>query len=313
MTKPLRVLWATNLSIEQDWEVDYIKSILDTMQIPYTLESVKNMNQVVPGALIVLNHSINYLAYLSQYEMNGAPFGVIHLSDEWFDDNVEFYNFSMCKFAFRNYYHERFDRYPKLNYLALSFKIGFWEDYTGKHPREITHAERNYIWSFAGSPRCGKRQHTLELFDCLKPNLVHYEMGNSFIVRSTGLDIPEYRELMMNSKFILCAIGISNTLSGDTGRVTEALECGSIPIVLAGRNSKNVLYWKSLYGEEPPFVFGETWEECLEKTKQLLENPEYYEQTRLACYDFWQNYKKNMGNKIQGLAQRYLLPSLSSI
>jgi len=145
------------------------------------------------------------------------------------------------------------------------------------------------------------------MFDKIKPNKVHFEMGNSFAVSTTGLPTEDYRALLLQSKFTLCAPGISNTLSGDTFRVTEALECGSIPIVIAGLNSKNIVYWESLYGVVPPFVIGETWEDAFEKTMQLLSDPEQCEKVRLTCYDFWQNYKKQFGEHIGTLSKQYLL------
>lgn len=303
----LRVLWATHMKPENDWEIDYIRSILNTMDIPYTIEHVDRMEHIVPGALIVINHSINYLAYLSQYEQRRIPFGILHLSDEWFDDNVEFYNYSMCKFAFRNYYHELFDKYPKLKYFALGFKRKFWNQYFGDSPRSVSYNARPYMWSFAGAPRTPERQAVLKMFDEVKPNKVHFEMGNSFLITATGLPTEDYRQLVIQSKFTLCAPGISNTLSGDTFRVTEALECGSIPIVVAGRNSKGVVYWESLYGVVPPFVIGETWEDALEKTKQLSMDPVKCEEIRIACYDFWQQYKKQLGTHIADLSKQFLL------
>lgn len=303
----LRILWATHLPLEQNWELDYIRTILNTANISYTIESVESMEHIIPGSLIVINRSVNYIAYLSQYEEKGIPFGVIHISDEWFADNVEFYNYTMCKFAFRNYYHELFDVYPKLQYLALGFKRAFWNDYHGPIPRDISYQEREYIWSFAGAPRTPERQAVLKMFGVLEPNHIHFETGDSFFSIQTGLPTEDYRQLLLKSKFILCAPGVSNTLSGDTFRVNETLECGAIPIVVAGRNSKSVNYWESLYGYTPPFIIGETWEDALEKTKELMLDPTKCEGVRIACYDFWQNYKKQMGTLIANLSGEHLL------
>lgn len=290
----VRILWVTNIGAEKDWEVDYIKSILKYCKFEYTIETVTDINLIVPNALIIVNHSVNYMSYLYKYEVSNTPFGVIHLSDEWFNDDVRFYDFRMCQFAFRNYYSDHFERYPKLNFLALSFKNGFWKNYNGPAPLEITYKDRAYEWSFAGAPRSIKRQNTLKLFESVKPNKVHFEIGNSFSSPKTGLSTNEYRSLLLNTKYGLCAIGISNTLAGDTGRVTETLETGGVPIVLAGRNSKGVTYWRSLYGEEPPFIIGENWEECLNRVIAL--SPEEYENIRVACFTFWENYKKRLGS-----------------
>ena len=295
----LNVIWATDIGCEKDWEVDYIKELLDKIGVPYNLVTASRMDEVFPNALIVTNHSVSYMDMFHLYELSETPFGVIHLSDEWFSDDVSFYDFSMCKFAWRNYYDERFDIHPKLNYLALSYKLGFWNGYNGKSPRDITYANREYAWSFAGAPRTNERMATLQMFkDAVLPNKVHFEMGNSFCKPETGLDTKAYRALLLNTQFGLCAVGISKTLSGDTCRVTETLETGGIPIVLAGYNSKNVSYWKSLYNEDPPFIIGNTWEECLKKVNKLIEDPQECERVRLACCDFWQTYKSRISNTL---------------
>jgi hypothetical protein len=293
----LQVLWATDNGCLHDWEVDYIRTLLDGMDIPYRLTTVTSIEQIVPNALILINHSVNYRDYLRLYELTGTPFGVIHLSDEWFDDDVSFYDYNTCKFAWRNYYHEQFDKYNKLKPLPLSYKKGFWKDYTGRSPRDITFQERQYAWSFAGAPRTNERQATLKMFDEVTPYKIHFETGNSFSAPETGLDTSAYRELLLNTQFGLCAIGISKTLSGDTGRVTETLETGGIPIVLAGRNSSGLTYWESLYGELPPFVIGDTWEECLAKVKELQQNPDECERVRVACYDFWTRQKAHISKE----------------
>jgi hypothetical protein len=297
----IRILWATDLGVEKDWETDYWRSIFDKMGVPYQIETVTRMDQIVPNAIIIINHSIQYMQYLMQYERSNTPFGVIHLSDEWFNDDHRFYDFKMCKFAFRNYYHEQFEKYSKLKFVALGYKYGFWENAKDIKPNQITYNQRPYIWSFAGAPRTDDRRDTLKLFTQLFPYHIHYEQGNSFGSSTTGLSTVMYRQLLLDSQFGLCPKGISNTLSGDTFRVTETLECGGIPVVIAGRNSRGETYWKSLYGVDPPFVIGDTWEECLVQVRELRKNASKCEEQRLACFEFWQNYKQRIAKEIINL------------
>lgn len=299
----LQVLWCTANGVENDWEVDYIKELLDATKVPYDIRSVKCMEDVVPNALIVINHSINYIGYLVQYERMRIPFGVIHLSDEWFHDCTDFYNFSMCKFAYRNYYHESFEApYPNLRYLALGYKYGFWEGH--QSVERITVYQRKYVWSFAGAPRSEERKATIELFKRVGPHLIHWEMGNSFNAPTTGLSTEAYRDLLLNTTFGLCPIG--NSPSGDSFRVTEVLECGGIPIVCAYPNSKGESYWKCMFGEEPPFVIGNTWDDCVKKVEQLVGKPQETERMRLACYTFWTNYKACIARRLASDMETHL-------
>lgn len=310
----LRVLWATNKGCQEDWEVDYIRELLNRMNIEYEIESVTRIDQVVANALIVINHSIPYVQYLHQYEQRCVPFGAIHLSDEWFDDDVSFYNFKMCKFVFRNYYHERFESVPgaqKVFPLPLSFKRGFWNGYQGPTPDAIPFKARDFIWSFAGAKREDKtdRVETLAMFEKITPHKTHFEMGNSFEVSVGGLSTHEYRDLLLTSQFGLCLRGISNTVAGETGRVTESLECGCIPIVLRGKNSQGTSYWESLYGEDAPYVQGDTWQECFDQVNALLEDPVACEAKRIECYRFWQTAKQRLSDHIATLVREHLYPA----
>lgn len=304
----LQVLWVTKNGVESDWEVDYIRELLDLSGIPYEMKTVSRMEQVIANALIVINHSVQYIPYLRQYEQRCVPFGVIHLSDEWFDDDISFYNFEMCKFVFRNYYHEQFETCPgghKVRFLPLSYKNEFWGKNCDKVScGNITFRDRNYVWSFAGAKRSERtdREKTLALFEQVTPHKTHYESGNSFSNPIDGLSTEDYRALLLNTQFGLCPRGISNTLSGDTCQVTESLEAGCIPIVLRGRNSKGDSYWKSLYGKDAPFVMGDTWEECLDQMQALIASgADLCEARRLECYAFWSEVKKEIGAKLAGV------------
>jgi hypothetical protein len=304
MEQKLQVLWVTENGCEKDWEVDYIRELLDGMSdIPYEMHTVKRMDQVIANALVVINHSVPYKEYLSQYERRCVPFGVIHLSDEWFNDDVSFYDYKMCKFVLRNYYDERFES-DKVSFLPLSYKNGFWKDGQKSHGKETSFNEREYVWSFAGAKRADKtdREHTLALFAELAPYKTHFETGNSFSSPVDGLSTQEYRALLLSTQFGLCPRGISNTSSGDTCRVTESLECGCIPVVLQGTTSTGDTYWKKLYGRDPPFIQGRDWSECLQNVKDLLAmGSEVCELKRQECYAFWQEVKKDSMSRIGAL------------
>jgi len=308
--RKLQIFWLTRHRHDADWESDYIKDLLSDLpqrNIEPEYATVRSMEQISPNALLVMNHDLNYPPYIEQYNQRRLPFGAIHLSDEWFNDHYGFYTSPMCKFVMRNYYHEDFEKFPKVSYFALSYKRGFWEDYHGENPKNIPFTARKYIWSFAGAPRTAERQATLDVFKALDPNYLHYEMGNSFSSPETGLTTAAYRDLLLSSQFGLCPIGISKTVAGETGRVTECLEAGCIPIVLAGRNSRGETYWQSLYGTpNPPFVIGSDWQDCLRQVQELLKDPAACESRRLEYYDFWQRYKKGLREKFCDLCEDLL-------
>lgn len=290
---PLRVLWATGRDYKIDWEISWIRELLDKANISYTIENVTAMNHIVSNALIVVNHNIPYVAYLYQYEQYGLPFGLIHLSDEYMKDDLRPYDFKMCQFVFRNYYYEILENHPKVKHFALGYKYEFWNNYSQASPLDKTHSQRKYAWSFAGGMR-DNRKNAITLFkDTIEPNNIVIEQGNSFNDRQTGLDTIEYRNLMLNSKFVLAPIG---NMSIDSFRLYEALECGAIPITIKN-NTTHISYpsyWHKLFNEEPPFIMEDTWEENINRIKELLANDELYEQKRLECIHFWNRYKEKL-------------------
>ncbi len=75
---PLTVLWATGIDYNVDWESSWVMELLEG--VDYTIRNVTMMNDIVPNALIVVNHNIMYVQYLQQYQNAGIPFGLIHVS-----------------------------------------------------------------------------------------------------------------------------------------------------------------------------------------------------------------------------------------
>jgi hypothetical protein len=285
----MQILWATNRHYEIDWEYSWIKELLG--DIKYNIRNLTRMDDIVSDALIVFNHNIPYYQYLLQYENMRIPFGIIHLSDEYINDPIDIYNFKMCKFVFRNCYKPSLKDNTKVIQFPLGYKYGFWENYEGESPKNIK--ERKYNWNFAGGMR-KNREEILDLFiQEISNNKVVIEIGNSFNEVKSGLSTKNYRELMMNSKFTLSPTG---NVSVDCFRLYEALECGSIPITIARTKIQELYpsYWHIMFEEEPPFIIGETWDDALNKVKELLKNKEEYEKCRIKCYEFWINYKNKL-------------------
>lgn len=281
----LTVLWGTGNPCESEWEYDWLRELLDAAGLQYQIQNLNMSKHIVPNTLIVLNHMIPYMPYLQQYEAQGIPYGVIHLSDERFNANVSFYNHNMCRFVFRNYFTPKYV-HPKMTFFALGYKRGFWAD-ARSNPMSYTVSERQYIWSFAGTPK-GKRSANMLHFADINPHKVVWEHGDSFHNPKTGLDTIEYRNLMLNSICVLC---LEENVITDTFRLCEAFECGCIPIVV------NVEYFENLFESKLPCIIGSTsWQENAKKLQSLDMNS--LETLRQECYTFWCDYKKNLAHKL---------------
>jgi hypothetical protein len=124
----LTIIWGTKYPYENEWERDWLTEIFNKLNIEYTVINIADITHLVRNAVFVLNHDTNYPPYLQQYELNSVPFGVIHLSDEWVNDNVVFYNYSMCKFIYRNYFHPKYV-HNKVTFFPLGYKKEYWKDF----------------------------------------------------------------------------------------------------------------------------------------------------------------------------------------
>lgn len=288
----LIVLWATGRHHAIDWEVSWISELLG--ETPFEIRDVVRMDQIVPNALIVVNHNIPYVVYLAQYEARGIPFGLVHLSDEYMTDDISPYKFECCKFVFRNYFRATLENHPKVTQFALGYKIGFWNN---ARKRTLTGEFRPIVWSFAGGMRDNRRA-CIACFKKIEPHKLVIETGNSFNAPLTGLPTGEYRELMLSSKFVLSPTG---NASVDCFRLCEALECGCVPISLPNPEFQpfKPSYWDKLFGETPPFVCECTWELNLERVQKLVDEPEEYERVRAECADFWARYKRATSARLQ--------------
>jgi len=290
----LQILWATGYAYDKDWEISWIKELLGNIE--YKIDTLITTNQIIPNSIIVFNHNCPYYEYLLEYEKLKLPFGLIHLSDEFINDDCNVYNLTMCKFVFRNYYHKIFENTPKVHHFALGYKYDLWNDVLlieKKNVATFSSKERQFDWNFLGfdHEKMPERRYAINLFKIIPNNKIVIETGNSYGQQLTGLKTPEYRQVLINSKFTLSPFGIKNI---ECFRLTESLECGSIPITI------NQDYWEKMFGEKPPFVMGNTWEESLNKVQNLLlpENQLTLEEMRITCCQFWRKYKNKISNKL---------------
>jgi hypothetical protein len=299
----LSVIWATGTDFKVDWESSWILDLLDG--IDFTIRNVAHINDIVPNALIVMNHNIPYGQYLRAYENARVPFGLIHLSDEYINDDIGPYSFQMCMFVFRNYYRAIPEGLRnKVTFFGLGYKYGFWNGVSAEERQQMQckrASVRELVWSFAGGMR-SNRESSFKEITKITPNKVVTEHGNSFNNVRTGLCTKDYRELMCNSKFVLCPVG---NVSVDCFRVYEALECGAIPIALRKNSFQDTgvsSYWNTLMSYEPSFVMAESMDCNAQTVMKLLadvNSAELIDSIQQQCIAEWDTYKKELRLKLK--------------
>lgn len=306
----VKVYWLTHTPWQMDWESNWIQGLLANADFETEIENVKDFRTCSPNSIVVFNKSLPYVEYLQQYEQRDFSFVGIHLSDEYLNDAYKVYTYKSCKAIFRNYYHAVLQQYPKVTTFALGYKLGFWDNYKGSSPERKSN--RQYAWSFAGASKNEIRKKSIEIFEEIKPNFVRYETGNSFENPLTGLDTETYRNVMLDSKFVVCPMGNVNL---DTFRLYECLEAGAVPVALSKTSSQQYepSYFQRLFDvimenkEIISFVCEDSWEKCKTKMLELGSDDQLYEDTRHRVCAFWKRYKDSLRKKLCETVKHHLL------
>lgn len=273
------------------WEEDWIHEMLSEVQTD--IHTIVDLNhEVFLDKSIIVTSAPNkekYRHYFSEYKKRGLKFGVIHLSDEIYDHPCDFYDDPL--FIIRNYWHKKFANSKNVSFLALGYKRKFWDGFQG----EIKNAnDRKYNWVFAGQIEKFTR---VSMINNMR-KIPHYHIHETFDFNSPdALSATDYRDLLLESIFVPCPRGWWNL---DSFRLSEALECGCIPIV----ENAPFDYFSKIFGKSYPFPCLRSWNEVPKVLRPLFFHPERIEKLRQDCYQWWQNYKAETKKQIADLIQR---------
>lgn len=244
--------------------------------------------------------------HLRRFRKAGLKVGVIHVSDEWSHDPIDFY--PNAAFVFRNYYRAAAQRPGKGGYFGLGWKAGFRTALVDKPIQG-----RTWQWSFAGML---KSTRTTMLRSAQRvPGGKHFA-ATGFGGQGGGIPTHEYAQMLNDTVFALCPRG--NTVV-DCFRVYEALEAGAIPIVeddggldLAGellwpwnfqrieawrrsywryhfKDPRRPSFWKMAYGPNFPCPRIMHWE-TLDVLLRRLDVAE----VSARCRAWWAGYKQEL-------------------
>lgn len=208
-------------------------------------------------------HSINY------------TFKILHLSDEFQKDNIEFYNLSSCKQVVRNYIRADI---PKLSHI-LTIPLGFHY----KSNINKTFNEREYIWSFHGTNWFNRKDITDQLID-IKPYSLHFTPDWN---HSSMTNEHDYLDILTNSKF--CPILRGNNI--ETFRLYECLENGVIPIYVRMDGDNDFWDWIS---SKIKLLNINNWVTAKNAINYFINNPDKAEQYRLGLINNWNDWKNNI-------------------
>lgn len=251
-----------------------------------------------PIVILQRPHVLTATRLLERWSAAGATFRILHLSDEFSApqarDPLAAYTLPGCVSVLRTYLRE--DLPPGTEQKVKIVPLGYrWSPIqTAKGHTPLTNTPnlpfRELHWSFAGTDWAGRREQMKPLLDAkLLSNHRFFATWND----PNNLSRDAYLAEMMNSIFIPCPGGVNP----ETFRFYEALECGSIPLVLKTPENETWFRWVSQY---IPLLSISTWDEVVQVMIRLLTKPEtmeIYRRQLLTGWVAWCNMLRAQGQQ----------------
>ena len=225
---------------------------------------------------------------LARWSSAGAKFYVLHLSDEYGADRVDFYGLPGCLGVVRNYIRAELGAFgDKVLVIPLgphwAIPGGVPHTHTPKPPF------RELAWSFIGTGWKGRKEKLQALVQLGEEHrCVFMDEWNS----PKMLGREETLAVLLNSWMVPCPGGHNP----ETFRVYEALEAGAVPIVVKEEGNDA---WLAFLGKYIPLMVAGSWEHAAQIVHTLRAKPEVYEQFRSHVLAKWMESKEGVKGNVR--------------
>ena len=270
-----------NLTDSTIYEGQWLQELFGNTR--FSLESVSSDTPINSNDTIILflrrPNWVKQIDWIRDLIKRGISFKIIHCSDEFAKDPVEFYSLPSVKGVLRFY--KRADTLPNTITIPLGYH---WTSVNINATKEKVALEnRLYSWSFTGTGWKGRSTQLEPLLAIEKHHVKFFPDWN----HPEQLTEEKYIELLQNTIFVPCPEG--NNV--ETYRLYEALECGCIPVFTKLPTV--------LEDSDIPFLRGETWKEVADLMSSLLENPVELNKHSNNIMVGWSNYKDRLKLSIE--------------
>ena len=278
---------APNSFYELQWlETIYKKKIvykpLTTMTEVVQTTNPIILYQKIPGKLI----TPLFQSFLDILKDANATATILHLSDEFANDDITFYTHPAIKHIYRNYWRKDLKQYNKVTV----FPLGYANNRHATHlPPSPIFSERPHLWAFAGALDRAGREAAL---NDLRQATPYVEHATQEFNDPNQLQAPQYIELLRKAKFVPCFRG-SHAL--ESYRLYEALEHGAIPIYVPTESHDTNDEYAELFGQHP-FLGFPSWSIAASLLPKLALQTEAMEKHRQTLQQWWANKKAELNN-----------------
>ncbi len=217
----------------------------------------------------------------------GEQFFVLHISDEFGQDPVDFYKWDACLGVVRNYVRDEVQESEKVKIVPLGFHwaIPNGEPYIHT-PRPPF---RELMWSFVGT-KWANREQKLDIFKKLPGDhkCIFMEDWNSPKMLGREAMLAIY----LNSRCVVCPAGNN----AETYRFYEALEAGAVPIVVKEECMEPYLEYMN---KHLPLLISESWMQAAQLVYTLKERNDIYEDYRMHLLAAWEKFKHDVKEDVR--------------
>lgn len=272
------------------YEAEWLKHVLGP-DVPLHIEHVELDDSPPVDTPIVFfqkNHIPQYNELLRKWNDSGCDFYILHLSDEYLNDDLSVYSLPMCKGVLRMYERPNMPSAEKVKVIPLGYHFtidGGSENPAEKTPRLPFRSNR---WSFMGT-NWKNRKEMLEPFNRIQPNRTVY--ADSW-ESAQKIQRKEYLAVLLDSYFVPCPTGNN----AETFRIYEALECGCVPLYVKNGDGDSLA---NRLMEEIGILPSSNWSEAAALTEHLLQNIQLLENYRTVILNRWLAYKKKVAESVK--------------
>jgi hypothetical protein len=274
------------------YEKEWLQELLGP-STPFRVEIVRSDDPTPLDAPIVVvqrPHIEAYTRMFTKWNSESKDFYVLHLSDEYEEDSLDFYTLPHCLGVVRIY--QRNDIPASVRSKVLVIPLGYHWTVQGGSDNPIDKTPRlpfrNVLWSFFGTkwmerdeklkPLQGLGPHTLRLVDTWESD--------------QKLTRNQYVASLLDTIFVPCPPG--NNL--ETFRLYEALECGSIPLYVKSPGDEAYVEWLQT---ELGLLPVSSWEEAAALMVHFFQEKDLLEGYRNTLLIRWKQWKLKLGQEVR--------------
>ena len=242
-----------------------------------------------PIVIVQRPHTLKVAAMLDKWNNFGAKFSILHLSDEYANDDIDLYDLSGCEKVLRFYL--RAGLPDKVTTIPLGYHWTLHEGSQNMLVKTPRLPFRDLAWSFFGTDWNDRKRQLQPLFDIpgCKYESQFFKSWND----PAALKKEDYITSLLDTVFVPCPDG----MNPETFRFYEALECGCIPLIV--RTEVNAA-WVDWVCENIQILPLSSWAEAAKLVEHLMREKHMLEAYRTKILTSWITWRQKLQDDVKG-------------